>query len=114
MVDSVMLGRRYHFRSCVNRLAICQLTHARRGEVMFPRVDPQTVPSLIEDQMREVDRVMIEDLGIVLVQMMENAGRNLAELAIRRFEPVTLTVLAGRGGNGGGGLAAARHLAQRA
>jgi NAD(P)H-hydrate epimerase len=63
--------------------------------------------------MREVDRIMIEDLGISLLQMMENAGRNLAELAIRRFHPTSVTVLAGPGGNGGGGLAAARHLANR-
>lgn len=80
---------------------------------MFSSVDLRTVPSLTEDQMREVDRVMIEDLGIVLVQMMENAGRNLADLAIRRFSPATVTVLAGTGGNGGGGLVAARHLANR-
>ncbi|NIA25959.1 MAG: NAD(P)H-hydrate epimerase [Gammaproteobacteria bacterium] len=80
---------------------------------MFPGVDLQTVPALTEEQMREVDRVMIEDLGILLVQMMENAGRNLAELAIRRFAPLSVTVLAGTGGNGGGGLVAARHLANR-
>ncbi|NOY56263.1 MAG: NAD(P)H-hydrate epimerase [Actinobacteria bacterium] len=80
---------------------------------MLPEVDLRTVPALTEAQMREVDRVMIEDLGIVLVQMMENAGRNLAELAIERFRPGTVTVLAGTGGNGGGGLVAARHLANR-
>jgi NAD(P)H-hydrate epimerase len=71
------------------------------------------IPALTEDQMREVDRIMIEDLGIELIQMMENAGRNLAELAIRRFQPAEVTVLAGPGGNGGGGLVAARHLANR-
>ena len=70
-------------------------------------------PALTTDQMREVDRAMIEDVGISLVQMMENAGRNLTDLAIRRFDPGTVTVLAGRGGNGGGGLVAARHLANR-
>jgi len=43
--------------------------------------------------------------------MMENAGRSLAEVALGRFAPPRVTVLAGRGGNGGGGLAAARHLA---
>lgn len=72
-----------------------------------------TVPSLTADQMREVDRVMIEELHITLVQMMENAGRSLAELAIRRFDPAAVLVLAGPGGNGGGGLVAARHLANR-
>ena len=49
--------------------------------------------------------------------MMENAGRNLAELAMEVLgagwrEP-TIAVLAGTGGNGGGGICAARHLANR-
>jgi NAD(P)H-hydrate epimerase len=56
---------------------------------------------------------MVDDLHIELVQMMENAGRSLAELAITRFSPTSVTVLAGPGGNGGGGLVAARHLANR-
>lgn len=42
------------------------------------------VPYLTTDQMREVDRAMIEDYRIELVQMMENAGRNLAHLEIGR------------------------------
>lgn len=64
-------------------------------------------------QMREVDRAMIEDLHIELIQMMENAGRNLADLVVERFAPASALVLSGSGGNGGGGLAAARHLANR-
>jgi NAD(P)H-hydrate epimerase len=63
--------------------------------------------------MAEVDRIMIEDLDIQLHQMMENAGRNLADLTMRRFDPRTVIVLAGSGGNGGGGITAARHLANR-
>ena len=43
------------------------------------------VPYLTTDQMREVDRAMIEDFHIELIQMMENAGRNLAHLARDRF-----------------------------
>lgn len=62
------------------------------------------------EQMQEVDRIMIEDLRIDLIQMMENAGRNLALLARRRFVPSRVLVLAGSGGNGGGGMVAARHL----
>jgi NAD(P)H-hydrate epimerase len=73
----------------------------------------RAVPALTADQMREVDRAMVEDLHIELVQMMENAGRSLAELAIARFASVAVTVLAGPGGNGGGGLVAARHLLNR-
>ena len=73
------------------------------------------VPYLTTEQMVEVDRAMIEDSRIELIQMMENAGRNLAHLARRRFlngEPVgqRVVVLAGTGGNGGGALVAARRL----
>ena len=71
------------------------------------------VPTLTTDQMRELDRIMIEDLGIDLPRMMENAGRNLAWLSRQRFSPDSVTVLAGSGGNGGGGLVAARHLINR-
>jgi NAD(P)H-hydrate epimerase len=72
------------------------------------------LPALSTDQMVEVDRLMIEEWHILLIQMMENAGRNLAELA-RRFlggkvEGRTVVVLCGTGNNGGGGLVAARHL----
>ncbi len=74
-----------------------------------------SLPWLSTDQMREVDRAMIEDYGIQLVQMMENAGRNLARLAASRFlngdpKNATIFVLTGAGGNGGGGLVCARHL----
>ncbi|MDQ3007362.1 MAG: NAD(P)H-hydrate epimerase [Chloroflexota bacterium] len=64
--------------------------------------------------MIEVDRLMIEVYGISLEQMMENAGRNLAELARQRLgrqvKGHQITVLCGAGNNGGGGMVAARHL----
>ena len=65
--------------------------------------------------MREVDRLMIDEFQISLLQMMENAGRNLSELVRDRFLAgdsigQRILVLAGSGGNGGGGLAAVRHL----
>jgi NAD(P)H-hydrate epimerase len=72
------------------------------------------VPALTTAQMVEVDRLMVEEYHIELIQMMENAGRNLALLAKRLLEDDVedrpIVVLAGRGNNGGGGLAAARHL----
>ncbi len=73
------------------------------------------VPEVDTAQMIEVDRAMIEDYGIGLIQMMENAGRNLAHLARVRFlegnpRGRRLIVLAGTGGNGGGALVCARHL----
>ncbi len=80
---------------------------------MWPEVSFEDVPALTASQMREVDRIMVEELGIGLVQMMENAGRALADLALGRFHPASVLVLAGPGGNGGGGLVAARHLSNR-
>ncbi len=79
----------------------------------YPSISAADIGWLDEEQMIEIDRVMIEDLRIELIQMMENAGRNLATLVIDRFGPDSVTVLAGSGGNGGGGLVAARHLANR-
>lgn len=77
----------------------------------LPVRETDDIPSVTREQMIEVDRVMIEDLHIDLVQMMENAGRNLARLAQLRFGPRRPVVLVGSGGNGGGGMVAARHLA---
>ena len=81
---------------------------------VWPVVPARDLPALTADEMRQVDRVMVEDLGIELIQMMENAGLHLAELARSRFSrlrDVPVTVLAGGGNNGGGGLVCARHLA---
>lgn len=61
-----------------------------------------------------VDRAMIEDYHIELIQMMENAGLNFAELARRwlggTVKDRNIVALCGNGGNGGGGMTAARHL----
>lgn len=78
--------------------------------------DAPDLPYLTTEQMIEVDRAMVEDYRIELVQMMENAGRALATLARSRFlggeaSGRRVAVLAGTGGNGGGALAAARRLA---
>ena len=72
------------------------------------------IPALNTMQMVEVDRLMIEEYGIELIQMMENAGCNLAELISRilgaSLSERSICVLCGRGNNGGGGMVAARHL----
>ena len=73
------------------------------------------IPFVDTAEMIEVDRAMIEDYQIELIQMMENAGRNLAHLARTRFldgdpREKRVLVLAGSGGNGGGALVAARRL----
>ncbi len=81
----------------------------------IPAVQRSAVPLITTEEMMEVDRLMVEEYGIQLMQMMENAGRNLARLAMARFYNFTdevpkVTLLCGRGGNGGGGLVCARRL----
>ena len=80
----------------------------------IPVIAAAAVPWLSTAEMRAVDDVMASELGIELKQMMENAGRNLAVLARLLLGGSAagraVTVLAGPGGNGGGGLVAARHL----
>ncbi len=81
----------------------------------IPEIPMQPVPALTSVEMAAVDRAMVEDYGIDLVQMMENAGRALAALARDRFldgdpQGKTVVILAGSGGNGGGALVAARRL----
>lgn len=89
----------------------------RRIVMVFKTDKELEVPSVTTDQMREVDRIAIEETGPNLYQMMENAGRNLAELALFKlgtnWKGAGVVVLAGPGGNGGGGICAARHLANR-
>ena len=68
------------------------------------------------EQMREVDRRAVSVYQVSLPQMMENAGRALARVARERFFEghaggARVAVLAGRGGNGGGAMVAARRLA---
>ena len=60
------------------------------------------VPYISTKEMIEVDRAMIEDYKIELIQMMENAGRNLARIATEKMLNGTalgkkVLVLAGTG-----------------
>jgi len=52
------------------------------NKIAIPNV---VIPKITTEQMIEVDRLMMEDYKISLLQMMENAGRCLAILAIEKF-----------------------------
>ena len=75
------------------------------------------VPAITATQMREIDRIALEETGPNLYQMMENAGRSLAAFAMTwlgsGWQKAQIVILAGTGGNGGGGICAARHLRNR-
>lgn len=75
------------------------------------------VPAITGKQMIEIDRIATERTGPNLFEMMENAGRNLAiasmEILGNGWQKASIVLLAGTGGNGGGGICATRHLANR-
>ena len=69
---------------------------------------------LTSREMREIDRIAIEELGIPGVVLMENAGLQVVRAIRARFGDVArerIVVVAGRGNNGGDGFVVARHLA---
>lgn len=64
-------------------------------------------------EMRELDRAAIEGLGIPGLELMEAAGRRVAEETAALLGGAAgrrVLVLCGQGNNGGDGLVAARHL----
>ncbi len=82
---------------------------------MFHTPNGLRVPAVTADEMRQIDRIAVEDFTLGILQMMENAGRALAENAFAMLgnHRRAVTVLAGPGGNGSGGICAARHMHNR-
>jgi len=91
------------------------MVRTETSAVTFRTAEGRAVPAVSVEQMREVDRIAVEDFGLGILQMMENAGRSLAENVIEMLGDARgeIAVLAGSGGNGGGGLCCARHLHNR-
>ncbi len=66
---------------------------------------------LTADEMRATDRRTVEQFGVSSLSLMENAGSAVARFILREFaQSNKITVLCGRGNNGGDGFVAARHL----
>lgn len=64
-------------------------------------------------QVRQVDRIAIEEFGIPGVVLMENAGRSCAELLLNAEARGPVCLCCGKGNNAGDGFVMARHLANR-
>jgi NAD(P)H-hydrate epimerase len=65
---------------------------------------------LSRDQARELDRRAIEECGIPGAVLMENAGRNMADLLRALGIRGTVVICCGPGNNGGDGFVMGRHL----
>ena len=76
-----------------------------------------SIPTVTAEQMARVDRIMIDDLGVDVLQLMEAAGLAVTEAIRRQLDGEVankrVLLLAGSGGNGGDALVAARYLKTR-
>ena len=64
-------------------------------------------------QMREADKIAIEEYGIPGLILMENAGQGAATIALEMLENTanpSVCIFAGKGNNGGDAFVIARHL----
>ena len=69
--------------------------------------------SVTSAEMRAIE-INAEYFGLSRLQLMENAGRSVADQISMRFKPPKkVVVFCGLGGNGGDGFVAARHLLER-
>lgn len=68
---------------------------------------------LTRKQSRAVDQIAIEEFGVPGIVLMENAGRNVADLLVGQSPNGQITILCGKGNNGGDGYVIARHLDNR-
>src|SRR5215813_4350890 len=72
--------------------------------------------ALTAAEMREVDRLTIEQHGVSGLQLMENAGSHVAHRIAKCFSPwpwdrrPRVVILCGKGNNGGDGFVIARQL----
>jgi len=75
------------------------------------------IPSVSVEQMRQVDKSAVEDFGLQILMMMENASIHIADLTEHMLSgnlvDKKVAILAHKGNNGGDGLGAARHLMNR-
>ncbi|MFN9370089.1 MAG: NAD(P)H-hydrate epimerase [Planctomycetia bacterium] len=66
--------------------------------------------SLTRAEVRDVDRRAIEEFGLPVIELRENAGRNAAHLLHSLAPDAAIAIVCGRGNNGGDGFVMARHL----
>lgn len=65
---------------------------------------------ITRDQSRDLDRRAVTEYGMTGVMLMENAGRGTADVLCGLGIQGAVTIVCGRGNNGGDGFVIARHL----
>ncbi|HEX9453144.1 MAG TPA: NAD(P)H-hydrate epimerase, partial [Candidatus Binatia bacterium] len=68
------------------------------------------------EQMRELDRLTIQQYGVPSLTLMERAGAGIAQAILERFSANAkkgVLIVAGKGNNGGDGFVVARLLKKK-
>ncbi len=71
------------------------------------------IPVVSVEEAKKIDALAVRYFGLDQIQLMENAGRIIAELSremLGRIEGKYITILCGKGNNGGDAIISARHL----
>ncbi len=67
---------------------------------------------MTREQIRNYDKIAVEQFGIESSVLMENAGKGAVEVILKRYPNAQqIAIIAGPGNNGGDGFVVARHLA---
>ncbi len=72
-----------------------------------------TIKVVTAGEMREIDRISIEEIGIPAPVLMNNAGMFTAEFVYKRFKNKRITIFCGTGNNGGDGFTSAYYLSNK-
>ena len=80
----------------------------KSGHIVATAIEFAETGIITPERMRSVD-ANAQALGLSSLQMMESAGRSLAD-AVRSRNPSRILMLCGKGNNGGDGMVAARYL----
>ena len=84
-----------------------------KNPLPLPTIQRGALPEITATQMNQIIMQATGKYGLDSRVLVEHTGRNLVELAERFAPDGPVLVVAGRGGNGSGGLAAARMLGSR-
>ena len=67
-------------------------------------------PAISREQARRLDRLAVEQYGMISAMLMENAGRGVADRLCELGIAGPVVICCGAGNNGGDGFVVARHL----
>lgn len=87
----------------------CAIILPQKSPSVYGGTDMKAVTTA---QMKEIDRIAIEEMGIPSLELMENAARAVTD-AVMQLGAKRVVIVCGTGNNGGDGLACARQLMQR-